>query len=203
MSELEVREDPSAWIQKKVFAEPAYSSTLYKILSFCETPRSLDEIEREIRSFPEMKTAIQSPRTCLSWLVQVNGIELLDPNNVDEKSAMWHTTPAGMRVVQHCSPGNRISNLLATEAAYAKVYVQLLQACTEPKTRSEIESLLGNNPALESPKVYPIYFIDAMERAGGIEWNARWQTTKAGKNFLNSEAQTSAQIHFSSSNGKE
>jgi len=74
--------------------------------------------------------------------------------------------------------------MLAEEPRYREVYDRLLEYCVEPRTRAEIEALLQNHPALESPKIYPGYLIDRLESAGGLEWTGKWRTTLAGKGVI-------------------
>jgi hypothetical protein len=172
----------AAEILKRISKEPAYSVVLYKMLVYCETARSLDEIDRQVRSFPEMKTALQSPQVLLLWLVQAGGIEELPQ---EKQASKWQTTAAGESVVQAESPRHRIEHLLTADPAYSSVYREVLQACLAPKSRDEVESLLRGNPLLETPKIYPSFFLETLERAGGLEWDRKWQTTRAGKDFLN------------------
>ena len=38
--------------------------------------------------------------------------------------------------------------------------------------------------AADGKKVYPQYFLDALECAGGIAWDGAWRTTDAGRAAL-------------------
>ncbi len=172
-------ESATTRVLKKVSAEPAYTAVLYKILEFCEPSRSWDEIARKVASLPEMKTALQSPRVLLSWLVESGGVEQISAEAGD-KSPRWRTTEAGMNLVRGESPSNRLMQMLARNPIYRDVYLNVLRSCAVPKARTEIESMLEDNPALENPKVYASVFIDSLERAGGLEWNEKWRTTEAG-----------------------
>jgi hypothetical protein len=164
-------------ILERVSAEPAYRLVLYKILKFCATPRSAAEVEDEIRSFPEMKTAIHSPNVLLRWLEKVGGVERVAVGEEER----WQTTEAGKKVVETQAPRMRLRELISQEPVYSDVYTQVLRFCEIPKTRTEIEELLQGNPVLENPKVYPTFFIQGLEAAGGLEWNGKWRTTEAGK----------------------
>ena len=59
-------------------------------------------------------------------------------------------------------------------------------------SRDALEAALSQLPALavdpetKQRSVYPQYFIDALESAGGIEWAGAWHTTQAGKTLLDS-----------------
>jgi len=169
-------------VEKKILdlisSEPAYRLVLYKILRFCETPRLASEVEGEVLSFPEMKTAIHSPNILLGWLEEAGGIERV----VVEEKERWQTTDAGKKVAEMESPEKRLLELMAKEPVYSEAYTQVLKFCQTPRTRAEIEGLLEGNPVMEKPKVYPTVFIQRHEEAGGREWvDKKWRTTKAAK----------------------
>ncbi|MDR3437924.1 hypothetical protein [Telmatospirillum sp.] len=165
----------------RISEEPAYRSVLYKILTFCRTTRSSVEIEATVISFPEMKSALHPPRLLLSWLVAAGGIESIAPNDAEPG---WRTTAAGRSVLEIENPSIRLCRLLDAEPAYRDVYRLVLQSCLAPKTRPEIESVLDGNPLLETPKLYPSFFIERLESAGGLEWDQKWRTTEAGEMFV-------------------
>lgn len=179
-------EGVTAKILRKISAEPVYRVVLYKILALCETVRSSTEIDQAVRSFPEMKTALQSPQVLLSWLVQEGGIEQVAAKEAADKEQdpMWCTTQPGRAVVENESPANRLVRLLAQEPIYHDIYLQVLRACISPKSKAEVESILRGNPVLETPKVYASFFLEGLEAAEGIEWNSKWCTTNAGKMFV-------------------
>ncbi len=171
----------TAKVLNRLLAEPDGKIALYKILAFCQPARSYTEVRDEILSFPEMKAALQTPQVLLSWLVEAGGLEQI---TVEGKELAFRTTPAGRNVVHLENPGGRLQRLLAEEDAYRNVFLLVLRSCVAPRNKSEIESILRGNPALENPKVYASFFIEALERAGGLEWNEGWRLTPAGKEFI-------------------
>jgi hypothetical protein len=187
-STSEVRDVESATkkVRQRILVEPDYRAVLYKVLVFCETARSYPEIWHEIVSFPEMKSAIQSPPTFLTWLVEAGGIEQVAVDEEEKKEPTWRTTQAGRKVVLSESPGNRLAQLLSQEPVYRETFRQVLRSCVVPKSRGEIEAMLRGSPVVENPKVYASFFTETLERAGGLEWNEKWQTTETGKTFVNS-----------------
>jgi hypothetical protein len=163
---------------QQVTAEPVYRLVLYKILKFCETPRLAANVENEIHSFPEMKLAIHTPNTLLRWLEEANGVERVVLEN---EVQCWQTTQTGKKVAAAQAPEIRLRELIAQTPAYHDIYIQVLQFCETPRTRTEIEKLLQGSPILEHPKVYPSFFIQNLESVGGLEWVGKWRTTEAGK----------------------
>ena len=176
-------DDATKKILEKLSNEPAYSTVLYKILVYCHPARSSSDVEQKILSFPEMKGSLQSSKTFLKWLAEVGGIEQIAAKDEDEEP-VWHTTAAGQNVVKMESYGNRFERLLAQEPKYKDIYLKVLESCVSPKSRTELESMFSGNPILENPLVYPSYFIETLERAGGLEWDEKWRTTQAGKDLL-------------------
>jgi len=172
-------------VEKKILdlisSERRYRLVLYKILKFCETPRLASEVEGEVLSFPEMKTAIHSPNILLGWLEEAGGIERV----VIEEKERWQTTDAGRKVAETEAPEKKLLELIAKEPAYSEVYTQVLKFCQTPRTRAEIEGLLEGNPVMEEPKVYPTFFIQGLEEVGGLEWvDKKWRTTEPAKGVL-------------------
>ena len=180
-SELQDLERATKKILQRISAEPADKIILHKVLAFCETARSYSQIWHEIRSFPEMKVALQPPQVLVKWLVQFGGIEQIV---AEDQEPTWRTTPAGRNVVRIEKPGNWLEQLLAREPIYNEIYVQVLQSCVAPKTKGEIESLLRGNRVVDNFKVYASFFIEGLERAGGLEWDKKWRTTQAGRTFI-------------------
>jgi hypothetical protein len=186
MSVIEMRESQdleraTTKVLQRISAEPADKIVLCKILAFCESARSYPEIWHEVRAYPEMKTALQTPQVLLTWLVEAGGVEQVA---AEEQEPTWRTTPAGRNVIRIEDPGDRLERLLAQDSVYREIFLQVLQLCIVPTSRSEIESMLNSHPLLENPKVYASYFVEALERARGLEWADKWRTTQAGKEFV-------------------
>lgn len=184
MSDVPVSKDIRVQISQRIAAEPAFKTVLYKILDYCDTPRSLKEIEGTVCAFPEMRAAWQTPQVLLRWLAQAGGIEQLETESGGE--TMWQTTQSGRKAVTNESHNNnsRISQLLSLEESYRDIYIKILESCINPKTRAEIEAMLKGEPALENSKVYASYFIDKLENAKGLIWNGKWETSKIGMSFI-------------------
>lgn len=180
-SELQDLEGTTAKILQRISVEPADKIALCKVLVFCESARSYSEIWNEVQSYPEMKVSLQTPQTLLKWLVEAGGIEQMAVEGSEPK---WQTTLAGRNVVRIENPANRLDQLLTKDPVYRDVFAQVLQSCLVPRTRSEIESMLSRNALLESPKIYPSYFIETLEQAGGLAWDGNWRTTQAGREIV-------------------
>lgn len=174
-------DDATKKVLNRLLNEPGYSTVLFKILAYCDSARSFSDVESKILSFPEMKGALQSPKILLKWLVEAGGIEQIA---LQEEEPIWHTTVAGQNVVEQEAFHNRLRRLFDQELKYQDIYLKVLQACMLPKSRAEIEAMLDGNPALESPIVYPSFFLETLERSGALEWNDKWQITQTGESLL-------------------
>lgn len=170
-------------VLERIADEPAYENVLYKILKYCETTHTETDLEQAILSFPEMKNSMHSPQILLSWLEDAGGIERIVQ---EQDEPIWRITPAGQNAANILSEDNRLRKLFAEESRYHDIFVQVLEGCSSPKSRMDIEDMLEGNPILEKPKVYPSFFIEMLEKAGGLVWDEKWKTTQAGKDFLKS-----------------
>ncbi|WP_296013498.1 hypothetical protein [uncultured Adlercreutzia sp.] len=99
-------------------------------------------------------------------------------------------TETGRAIARAYDPKNLTADLLATRPAYAPVFRALIACCSAPDgaTLPAMEAVVEAQPEAavnaEGKKVYPQYFIDALETAGAIEWNGAWRATEAGRDQL-------------------
>lgn len=101
-------------------------------------------------------------------------------------------TDTGCELLDQYAPDKTLSTLLATKPAYHDVFAAALNACNaaEGATRADLERIINAfpqlqpDPATQRTRVYPQYFIDALEAAGGIAWDGSWRITLAGKAHL-------------------
>lgn len=99
-------------------------------------------------------------------------------------------TETGRAIARAYDPKNLTANLLASRPAYAPVFRALIGCCSAPDgaTLLAMEAVVEAQPEAavnaEGKKVYPQYFIDALETAGAIEWNGAWRATEAGRDQL-------------------
>lgn len=101
---------------------------------------------------------------------------------------------AGREVLADYSPDATLSALIAERPQYHDAYMAVLSECAAEggASRDALEAALNQlsalavDPETKQRSVYPQYFIDALESAGGIEWAGAWHTTQAGKTLLDS-----------------
>ncbi len=101
-------------------------------------------------------------------------------------------TELGEQILADYAPEQTISNLFQEKPTYGDVFKVALKACQDPKGCSlpDLEAALMTMPQLQpdpqthQTKVYPQFFIDALETAGAIEWRGAWRITSAGEQAL-------------------
>ena len=47
--------------------------------------------------------------------------------------------------------------------------------------------VVDDEPALQNPKRYAMYFIDKLEHAGAVEWTGQWSATEHGRAYLHAD----------------
>lgn len=199
-----------AEIEKTLTRQSLHREILYKTLAFCQERRTMREVEEQIVSFPEFKSATQNQYFLMNSLVVAGGLVRmfvdsegveLDWENLadatDEEidaliaDELYETTEAGRQVVQLHAPEARLSELAAEEPNRLAAYREVLTFCANaPRSYREVSDLLAGNSALtrtsacESGRIQPSVLIDRLNVCGGIIWDGGWSTTREGKEFM-------------------
>ncbi len=115
----------------------------------------------------------------------------LDPEIADDvvAQALLSVTPEGADLLESYAAENTLHALLAEKPQYEAAFQTVLAACAVEGgcARADLEQALGKLPQLQpdphtkQTAVYPQFFIDALETAGGIAWDGAWRTTEAGR----------------------
>ena len=97
-----------------------------------------------------------------------------------EVDSLLSLTEAGAQTLLNYAPAALMDALFAERAAYIPVFEDVLAACAAEggATREALEAIVESHDVKneDGKKVYPQYFIDALESAGGIEWTGVWRT---------------------------
>ncbi len=98
-------------------------------------------------------------------------------------------TDAGRDLARAIDPARMVAALLSEKPHYRDVFARVIEACAKDAgaTRADVEGAIEEQGKVRSPKgerVYPQFFIDALESAGAIEWDGAWRATDAGKRAL-------------------
>lgn len=111
--------------------------------------------------------------------------------NLPDDSEAWtcvSLTPAGTALRTSYAPSTTVRALFDERPCYADVFQAALWACSAENgcTRADLETQIAalaptKNGEPGGAKAYPQYFIDELETAGAIAWQAgTWQATEAG-----------------------
>jgi hypothetical protein len=101
-------------------------------------------------------------------------------------------TDAGVDALAEYDPAHTLSVLLEDHPQYEQVFRAALQACAADggATRADVEAVIQplittkEDAEAGNQSVYPQFFIDSLETAGGIVWDGGWKITEAGKALL-------------------
>ena len=137
----------------------------------------------------------QAPATVIEILVR-NGA-LVEQLTVDgqpydgtlEDIQRDESIPLEADVAASIDPDFTMRQLLAARPHYREVFARVLNVCAADAgaTRQAVEEAVeaqGNVMSPEGKRVYPQFFMDALETAGGIEWDGAWRTTDAGRRAI-------------------
>ncbi|MCI9262356.1 hypothetical protein [uncultured Adlercreutzia sp.] len=86
-------------------------------------------------------------------------------------------------------PERTVAELLESRPQYDEVFRSVVSSCATEAGAAlpTLEALIATFPVTggaEKTKVYPQYFIDALETAGAITWDGAWRATAAGRSLL-------------------
>lgn len=191
---------------------PSLKAPVLQLLVLCSQDAEATRADIESRAADAWSDAFrQSPSVCLDILVRngaldqtvlVDGQEyegafediqtdesIPDDAEVVIKLAMTET---GNAILADYDPAYTLGNLLSEKQHYEDVFRAALAACNKPEgcALPDLEAVINTFPQLAADpttgqtRVYPQYFIDALETAGGIAWDGAWRTTDAGKALI-------------------
>ena len=188
---------------------PLHREIFLKVLNLCTKQHSLTEVEQAIQEYPEFPSVAQSPYSLVRTLVHAGGLAWLElgnngrPLTLADKEGLTSdeieditygyaviTTPVGEQVADDLAPAKRLRSLIDYMPQRLSAYVDVLNFCRESRSFKEVEAFLrarGGNTLVAktgSQPLNPSFFVDSLERAGGLVWNNGWQITPGGLELL-------------------
>lgn len=194
-----------------VCSQNALREVLYKILVHCATAREFSEVEDFAAAQDEFVYShiIQTPFTLVQMLLRAGGLEQtpldeagnpieesrlegLSDDEVDDLIATYRlsTTEAGVRAAELLSPEKRLQSQIWQKPHRAETFCKVLGFCRTPRKFPEIQDYFKSEPGLVLDKVQanhtlsPDFYVDRLEKAGGLVWRGAWVTTEAGVRVL-------------------
>lgn len=113
------------------------------------------------------------------------------PDDAEAFSAL-SITEKGRNLAARHQPCAALRVLFDEHPEYEDVFKAALWACSDESgcSRAELESQINQMPQLKPDaqtgrtRVYPQFFIDSLETAGGIAWqDGAWRATQEGRTF--------------------
>lgn len=196
------------------------SSTLRKIIAYCEVPRSAAEvnakteelqasvysvfsaanlcallenagaIERITEDGTPYDEVVIEPRT----VVDENGIEYLEAS--DAPRVYWISTEAGMDALLADKPVERTRALLLEDAGYIPVYRRILElsAAEGGASMAVLAAAVDSESLMQDRKYTASHFVELLEGSGAVEWRKPWFITDAGLTALREMTAEAARV---------
>lgn len=122
--------------------------------------------------------------------VVVDGVEYLEPQKAPE--ILWVTTPVGAAVLAADDPASRMRELFAREARYLPIFQRILELCAaeDGATVPALGDAVDDDPLVQEPRFYALYFVDLLDKCGAIQWQQTWHITDVGREGLALLAET-------------
>jgi hypothetical protein len=187
--------------------QPQLREVLYKLLAWCVEPRDMADAEAFVAAQDEYvySHVIQAPYAVVGILEDAGGLVRCDLDAdgrpVDDAvrarlgddaaddlvcSTVVSTTDEGAAVVELLSPARRIEAQLAQKPHRRPTYLALLRFCAQPRSLKDIQDFFASTPDLAldlvtaHQRLAPDYYVDRLEKAGGLVWRGAWVATEAG-----------------------
>lgn len=146
--------------------------------SLCSHLEKAGALERRVPEGVNPEAPAQ-PRT-----VVVDGVEYLEAQKAPE--IQWVTTPVGAAVLAVDDPARRMRELFATEARYLPIFQRILELCAaeEGATVPDLGEAVDDDPLVQEPRFYALYFVDLLDKCGAIQWQQTWHITDVGREGL-------------------
>lgn len=190
---------------------PTMNRLLFSILARCTEPVASDELADHIQEASRHHHSVYAPLTLCGLLeragaivqtdgggtplrcleqeplrVVLEGVEFWRPAPAPE--VFWSLTEEGRAHLDSYRPLELIARCFAEEPRYTDVLATCLRLCAQDGGASlrSIGDVVDDEPVLQNPKRYAMYFIDKLEHAAAVEWKGQWIITDAGRQYLES-----------------
>lgn len=193
-----------------LFAQmPTLHKMLFAILDRCSAPIPTADLETAIEEMKRHHHSVYEPLTLCSLLERAGAIAQTDADGVPLTEAeqeplrveidgveFWHVAPVpavywslteeGAAQLDTYRPMEMIARCYEAEPQYADIFTTCLKLCSRDGGTSlrAIGDIVDDEPVLQSPKRYAMYFIDKLEHAGAVEWTGQWSLTAHGREYL-------------------
>lgn len=189
----------------RLFRDMAFLKRYFvKILSYCTTPRTADDVEAKIEEIMRFKTtaytacdlrAMLTDAYCLEEiraardgdkaLAAAASAESDGDADGDEDARLWTTSDIGRERIEEDDPERAVRELLARDAPLVSGYQNVLSAIKNGTGAfKEIESVIKATDLYQVDNYHASMFLKRLEDAGAIEWRNAWTLTPHGERAL-------------------
>ncbi len=184
---------------------PLQREIYLQVIEFCETRRALAEAEAMVASCPGFSLTAQTPFRLIANVVDNGGIHWYEVDAAgsvitEERKAgltddeaddlvegfALETSDAGRKACELMAPERRLRDLFDQAPQRLGTYLDIIDLCSEPQSFKAIETLVRNSgaelvSASSGRPLQPSYFVDMLERCGGLVWDKGWKATGRGE----------------------
>ena len=170
---------------RNVFRPVELRGLLEKYGAIAYTPSEEEEAAREAEEFraAQREAGFEVEEEEPEYEVDAEG------NLVIKKPAegTWSLTEEGAAYLDSDPLGAYTSALLAKDAVYAPVYIELLSMLErEACSKRDLDAVIDKHPLVQKPRLYSGYFLSVLEKADAVEWRDAWYITERGLSVLDS-----------------
>ena len=178
---------PSADMDAQVAELQKYHHSIYSPLTLCGLLERAGAIYKSDEAGNSLEDFEQEPLK-----VEIDGAEYWRVAPAPE--VFWALSPEGRERYEAYKPAERIKEMFAQEPHYRQFFLTALKMCATPGgvTLKVVDDLLVDEPELQKPRRYAMYFMDKLEKAGAVQWGDTWKATEAGKAYLEKAAEEDA-----------
>ena len=200
-----VDERPAAVRTAELFdAMKPHRKAMLKILDLCREARDVEVVDQYVRDFQTVDVSVFDAAALCRLLekagaldrdgaqgdvepeiVEIDGVRYYEVSK--ERVFKFVTTQTGLDVLEADKPLERFEGLLARDAGYEHIYLTLLLMCTEEggATAAAMGDAVDDDPALQSPRRYALYYFNNLEHVDLIEWTGEvWLATDLGRSVV-------------------
>ena len=178
---------PSADLDAQVAELQKYHHSIYSPLTLCGLLERAGAIFKSDAEGNSLEDFEQEPLK-----VEIYGVEFW--RVAPAPDVYWSLSPEGRERYEAYKPAERIKEMFAEEPHYRKFFLAALKMCATPGGvgLKVVDDLLVDEPELQKPRRYAMYFMDKLEKAGAVQWGDTWKATEAGKAYLKKVAEEEA-----------
>jgi len=181
---------------------------LLGLIDACREPQTAAAVDERLKELTQYQYCVFDGVELRRLLQEAEALEYLEPNSEElaaeaqtevgedgqeylviqkRQEGRWQAAPAALEVVDEQDANGDFHRLLAKEPRYLDIYKTILDYCRLPRTIKEIDALVNESPLLQEPRRYGGYFIERLEKNGGLAWKGNWVSTALGVSLLDQE----------------